>query len=183
MGGATAATAEVWKQAYRRVAGILRERVPEAVLVFDITCGAGLEGSSERSAALTRLYPGDDVVDVVGCDVYDSFSTRAADDAQFALVLQPPDAPGLTDVADFARARGKGFAVPEWGLTAPGAGGSGDNPYYVYAMYRFFVSRAGELTFENYFNEANTDVRSAIWDRDLNPAASRAYLRLWGSVN
>ena len=178
--GATAATAGDFRAAFRRVAGVVRAVAPDVVLVFDISCGTGLDGSDDRLAALTELYPGDDVVDVVGCDTYDSFVSRARTREEFDRMLRPDDVPGPLDVSDFARAHGKGFAVPEWGLTAVGANGSGDNPFYLRAMYEFFLGQGDHLVFENYFNEAGTDLGSGLWSRDQNPRAAAEYLRLWG---
>jgi hypothetical protein len=80
--GATAETAKDFVAAYRHVAEVLAQRAPELRFVFDISCGAPLRGSQDRLAPLTELYPGDDVVDVVGCDFYDAWSTKVRDAAE-----------------------------------------------------------------------------------------------------
>jgi hypothetical protein len=162
------------------VAQLIRARLPRAKLVFDISAGAPLRGQSDRMGPLTELYPGDDVVDVIGVDHYDHYQLIAPNHQRFERALRPDRAAGLQDVVDFARARGKQFAVPEWGLTARNKDGGGDNPYFVYAMYRWFAANADGLAFENYFNEPDAYLGSSIWDQVQNPKASAEYRALWG---
>ncbi len=171
-----------FKAAYRHVAAVLRAAAPKLTLVFDIGCGHPLRGQSDRLDSLTALYPGDDVVDVVGCDHYDAHATISRTSAQFATSLRPRDAAGLQDVVDFARAHHKRFAVPEWGLTTLDAKGGGDDPYYVYAMYRFFQANAADLAFENYFNEPDPYIANSIWDVVQLPQAAAEYRRLWSAA-
>ncbi|MEI2764239.1 MAG: glycosyl hydrolase [Dermatophilaceae bacterium] len=174
--GATAVTAQTFKDAYRRVAGILRQQLPEVLLGFDITCAVGLKGDADRLAPLTVLYPGDDVVDIVGCDIYDDRSHDVSG-GQYQALTRFAKGPGLLDIADFARARGKPMAVPEWGLDA--VLGKKDNPDFISAMHRFFVDHPGEVLFENYFNEPGTTLKSSLWDPVNNPESSRVYRSLW----
>ena len=170
-----------FKAAYRHVAGVLRAVAPKLTLVFDIGCGHPLRDQATRLDSLTALYPGDDVVDVVGCDHYDAHSTISRTAAQFATSLTPGDAAGLQDVVDFARAHHKKFAIPEWGLTQLSAKGGGDNPYYIYAMYRFFQANAKDLAFENYFNEPAAYIANSIWDVVQQPNAAAEYRTLWSA--
>lgn len=165
-------TATAYKDAFRRVAGVLKAEAPQLLIDFDLACGVPLAGSSDPLAPLTMLYPGDDVVDIIGCDTYD--------DKQ--LSFDPPEAigkgrgPGLMDVYRFAQERNKPMSIPEWGLHQQT--GSGDNPAYIQAM-RTFLQRYGEgIVFENYFNEPNTDLRSSLWNNVQNPKAAEAYA--WG---
>ncbi len=177
--GTTASTAGQFIDAFRHVVKVMRDVGPDLRFVFDITCGAGLPGSTGRLDSVTRLYPGDDVVDVVGCDVYDSYTTSVRSAADETNVLRPADAAGLLDVLEFARSHGKLFAVPEWGLTKESAQGAGDNPVFITVMQRFFARNAKYLAFENYFNEPGDYLQSSLWESAQNPAASRVYRRLW----
>jgi hypothetical protein len=170
---------EAFRAAYQHVATLLRAKLPKATLVFDIGCGHVMNGQRGRLDSLNVLYPGDDLVDVVGCDHYDAYSTIARTSGQWADAVQPSDAAGLQDVVDFARAHGKRFAVPEWGLTATAKHGGGDNPFFVYEMYRFFSANRDVLAFENYFNEADTYLQSSIWGTVQNPKAAAEYSALW----
>jgi len=177
----TASTARQYKAAYRRVAEVMRTEAPGLKFDFSVNCGAGLEGSDDRLAPLTMLYPGDDVVDMVGCDIYDWWSTRANDDVQWRRVLRPLRGPGLQDVVDFARGRGKGASIPEWGLATNEGGnnGGGDNPYYIEAMYKFLTANSDIIWFECYFDEPKPEMRSSLFTTNQNPEAAAVYARLW----
>lgn len=176
--GATAGSAPTFTAAYRRVAKVMKAAAPGLITEFDISCGTALRGGRHRLDALTRLYPGDDAVDVIGCDMYDEWQTKARNDAQWRQAVAPRLSPGMADVVRLARARGKGFAIPEWGVTHRGRGGTGDNPYFITAMARFMRQSADVLVLENYFDEPHSSTRSALWTGQ-NPRAAAAYRRLW----
>ena len=175
--------------AYRRVAQVLRAELPGARLGFDIGCAHPMAGQRDRLDSLAALYPGDDVVDVVGCDHYDAGSLVARDDGSWQRVLRPARAPGLQDVLDFAVAHHKRFAVPEWGLTAAAKGGGGDNPEFLTRMNAFFAAHAADVAYENYFNEPDPYIGCALWQpggggrvagsSPQNPQAAEVYRRLW----
>ena len=179
--GATARTAPDFVAAYRHVAEVMAREAPDLTFVFDIACGAPLVGAEDdRLSALTRLYPGDDVVDVVGCDHYDSFTARATDQASWEESLRPSAGAGLLDLVEFAAQHDKPFAVPEWGLTARSADGSGDNPFFVRQMFAFFREHADTLAYENYFDEPNRYLGSSLFLKaEQNPESSEVYRGLW----
>ena len=142
--------------------GAPRTEAPELVIDFDVACGTPLRGQSDRMDTLTKLYPGDDVVDLIGCDTYDWYHTTSKDPAGWQLTQHPKDAVGIADVADFARAHGKGLTVPEWGLASEDEGGAADNPYFIERMREFFEANADILVMENYFNEPATSLANSI---------------------
>jgi len=179
--GATAARADEYRAAWRHVQSVLKSVSPKLSFGFDITCGSPLEGGGDRMDNLNRLYPGDDVVDVVGCDHYDSYGLKSRNGGEWERTLRPPDAAGLADVADFARAHHKQFAVPEWGMTSTDRSGSGDNPFFIYQMYGFFQQNKDILAYENYFNEMDSSLGSAVWDSNQNPRGAAEYRKLWGA--
>ena len=186
--GATADSAEDYKAAWRHVQKVMKARAPELVFGFDITCAKALEGGSDRLDSLNRLYPGDDVVDVVGCDHYDSYTVKTRNEDEWERALRPPLAAGLADVSDFARAHGKKLAIPEWGLTASGPDedgkdrdGAGDNPFFIYKMYEYFQTNKDILAYENYFNEPADYLASSIWEPVQHPRASAEYRKLWSA--
>jgi hypothetical protein len=170
--GATAATAEQYIEAYRHIAGVLTSVAPELVIDFDISCGTPLSGQQDRLAALTKLYPGDDVVDLVGCDTYDWYNTKAENEVTWTMAMRPRGRVGIADVADFARAHGKGLSIPEWGLASPADGGLGDNAFYIEKMRSFFEANADVLVLESYFSEPETSLANSIWNPDQNPQSS-----------
>ncbi|WP_168583041.1 glycoside hydrolase family 26 protein [Gephyromycinifex aptenodytis] len=177
---ADANSAKNYQAAFRRASRVMKSAAPGLVIDFDINCGSPLRGQSNRLDSLTKLYPGDAYVDLIGCDVYDWHTTGAIDEASWRRALTPKDAPGLADVARFARARGKGMSVPEWGLAAPHAGGHGDNPFYITKMRQFFTANADVLAVESYFNEPKEYIRNSLWtEAPQNPLSAQAYRRLW----
>lgn len=180
--GAKASSANEFKDAYRHVASTLRATAPDLTLVFDISCGVPLEGSNNRLASLTSLYPGDEVVDVVGCDHYDSYSAKARNETEWANTIAPKNAAGLRDVVAFAQSHGKKFALPEWGLSGPQSEGTGDNPFFISKMHQFFNSNRKTLAFENYFDEPDPYLTSSLFQQDQNPKSAELYRALWSSA-
>ena len=168
-----------YRAAFRRVTEVMRSESPDFVIDFDISCGTGLAGSTDRTAALSQLYPGDSHVDVIGCDVYDFYETKATNAAEWAAALRPKGAPGLADVMDFASQHRKPFSVPEWGLSAKANGGNGDNPFYIRQMYDLFTAHAGALAYEQYFNEPDAAIANGLWSSNQNPRSSDEYRSLW----
>ncbi|MDO5628395.1 MAG: glycosyl hydrolase [Mobilicoccus sp.] len=174
-------TAGDYRAAFRRVAQVMKKEHPKLIIDFDINCGTPLPGQRHRLDSLTRLYPGDDVVDLIGCDTYDWDVLKATNDRQWRASLKPRNSVGIQDVADFARKRGKGLSFPEWGLTHA-YDGNGDNPFYIRKMYEFFVANNDVLVLENYFNVPDQHMKNSIWDVKMqNPKASAEYRRLFGS--
>jgi hypothetical protein len=176
---ASAKTASQYVRAYRHIVAVLQSVAPDLVIDFDIACGTHLLGQHDRLDALTELYPGDDVVDIVGCDTYDWYHTKAENPTTWRAAIRPADRVGIADVADFARQHGKGLSIPEWGLASPADGGLGDNPYYIEKMHSFFEANADVLVLESYFSEPETSLANSIWDPDQNPRSSAVYARLW----
>lgn len=176
--GGTAQNAATWRSAYRRVAKVMTATAPKLVTEFDITCGYSMPGSKHRLDSLTKLYPGDDVVDLIGCDMYDEWQTKARTPAQWRSAIKPRLSPGLTDVAAFARAHRKGMAIPEWGVAHPGRNGNGDNPFFINAMRTWMRQNADVLALENYFNDRDSHIRSDLWGGQ-NPKAAAAYRKAW----
>ncbi|MDO5711929.1 MAG: glycosyl hydrolase, partial [Micrococcales bacterium] len=176
--GGTAKNAATWKAAYRRVAKVMKATAPKLVRDFDITCGFSMPGSKNRLDSLTKLYPGDDVVDLIGCDMYDEWQTRARTPAQWRAAIRPQRSPGLADVAAFARAHRKGMTIPEWGVAYPGRNGNGDNAFFITAMRTWMRQNADVLVLENYFNDPAGHVRSDLWGGQ-NPRAAAAYRKAW----
>ncbi len=125
-------------EAYRRVVAIFRAE--SSTFTFDWCPGWG---SQDMAADLA--YPGDDVVDYIGLDVYDytggtSVQQRWTDNYLNAAF-------GLTWQKTFAAAHGKLMSYPEWGV-----GQAGDNPYFVQQMYNWFVDNAGQIAYACYFD-------------------------------
>ena len=176
---ATAATAEQYKAAFNRIATVMRAEAPGLKFGFILACGTGLSGGTNRLDAMTKLYPGDANVDVVGCNTYDWWGDKARTDAEFANHIQPGGAPGIADLADFARQRGKGMAIPEWGPASTAVQGSGDNPFFIRKMFEWLTANKDVVVLENYFMEEGSGVGNSLVSPVQMPNAAEAYKSLW----
>ena len=176
---AKASDAADYVAAYRHIVGVLRKIAPDLVIDFDLACGTPLSGQNDRLDALRLLYPGDDVVDVVGCDFFDWYTTAATDDASWSRSTTPENAIGIQDVADFARQHGKGLTYPEWGVVSPEEGGTGDNPFFIAKVRSFFGANADILVLESYFSEPDTSLANSIWNPVQMPKSAELYKQLW----
>ena len=139
-----------YRQFFRRVVTVMRS-LPGAAFTFDWTANSGVGGGSALTT-FESFYPGDDVVDTIGMDVYDikwqDSTSSPADRWRFTLHQRL----GLVDHLDFARARGKPVSFPEWGMYARGDqyGGGGDSPYFVDRMADWF--NWVRPTYQSYFD-------------------------------
>lgn len=137
---------------WRRIVATLR-RVEGQRFTFDWTPLAG-----NANADVEAAYPGDDVVDVIGLDAYD---TSSLTDPEERWADQLDRRYGLRWHADFAAAHGKRMSFPEWGVTVRegDALGGGDARLYMERMLDW-ISRH--------------DVRYALYfDVDASDAAHR----------
>ena len=176
---ATARTAPQYVAAFRHIVGVLRSVAPDLVIDFDISCGVPLRGQKDHLAALTELYPGDDVVDIVGCDTYDWYNTKAQNEVTWAAAIRPNDGSGSptwpTSPGNTARAsRSRNGVWPA-------------RPTEGWATTRSTSRRCGRSSrptpmcwsLESYFSEPETSLANSIWDPDQNPRSSAVYARLW----
>lgn len=110
---------------------------------------------NDPNLTLANWYPGDDVVDIIGIDAYDSIATGSPPVTQPARFnLQMSQFNGIQTVLDFSALHGKPTSFPEWGLwTNDGTGnpGLGDDPTYVNGMAGVFANNpcAYQCYFDN----------------------------------
>ena len=125
-------------RAFRRVVGIFRQYSSD--FKYDWCPGWGPQ---DDPADLS--YPGDDVVDYIGLDVYDFKFEGSVQERWQTFYLKAPF--GLEWQRDFAARHGKPMSYPEWGV-----GGFGDNPYFVQQMYDWFVQNQDNIAYAAYFD-------------------------------
>jgi hypothetical protein len=104
---------------------------------------------------ISKWYPGNSYVDIIGADAYDTDCGTLKSVAQEGWKAystdsssggsSDPDFPSLANMEAFAAANGKPLSFPEWGLAT-----GDDDPAYVTAMARMF--EANDFSFESYFN-------------------------------
>ena len=149
--------------AWRHVHGVMREEAP----------GLRFEWTAIRPAWFEwaeSAYPGDDVVDIIGLDVYWRATSngdpwdRATWERDYGRVLR--------DHHSFAVVHGKPVAYPEWGLTGA------DVPQFVEAMYEWLTDLPyegpGGLLYHAYFDD------NGEYSLDQYPRSNEAFRRLFG---
>lgn len=106
-------------------------------------------------AHATKAYPGDDVVDVVGVDVYNwtyEDSWNADGD--------------LNDYLAFAKQHGKKMTLPEWGVHG-GSDGKGDNADYIKQMLTWINKNKDTVVMASYFDENASYIKNSIADNQM----------------
>jgi hypothetical protein len=150
----------------------LRARNPTCLIEW-----CNVKDGRQRGSVLD-LYPGDAYVDIVSVTYFDgwpAFNSDAIWAANYRTRLRGGPL-GIGAWLDFARSRGKKFAVPEWGIWR-GRPGCVDNPVYIRKMHEFSRNCGGDLAYENYFNQI---AHHQICPANINPRASAEYRRHWG---
>ena len=133
-----------WATYWARIVRAMRA-VPGAHFLFDWTVNAYW-----RPIPLDQWYPGDDVVDIIGIDAYDSGISNTALTPQARWTALTTRANALNAVGAYAQAHGKPMSLPEWGLCAVGSmGGAGDDPTYVQGLADFIASH--NVIYDAYF--------------------------------
>jgi hypothetical protein len=102
-------------------------------------------GWGPQDMAADRAYPGDDVVDYIGLDVYDVGYEGPPEERWNVHHLG--NAFGLEWHREFASEHGKLMSYPEWGV-----GPSGDNPYFVQKMRDWFAENEDRVAYAAYFD-------------------------------
>lgn len=165
-----------WKSCFQRSVTAIRSTDPKVIIEWNLS--AHRDRLPVNGQPLYDAYPGDAYVDTVAVDPYDSYPGSSTE----TLWNRQCNAPsGLCTAIAFARAHGKKFSVPEWGVVRS-TGGGGDNPFYVAKMYETFKRNADILAYEAYFSIADKgNVDSSLHSPDLNPNSAGEYRRLFGS--
>lgn len=154
----------VYARYWRRIAQAMRG-VPGARFRFD-WCAAMIDGPTDAA------YPGDDVVDVIGLDVYNQSWPLIANPHQRWNYLLHHVA-GLIWHRDFARRHGKPRSFPEWGTgTRPDGHGGGDDPVFVRNMIAW-MQQGGPVAYECYWNYHAPDYDGMVTN-GRQPAAAAA---------
>jgi hypothetical protein len=125
-------------KAFRRVVEIFRRH--SAGFKFDWCPGWGPQ---DMPADLS--YPGDDVVDYIGLDVYDFKHEGTVEERWNTFYVKAPF--GLEWQREFARLHGKRMSYPEWGV-----GNFGDNPFFIQQMHDWFMKNEDSIAYAAYFD-------------------------------
>jgi hypothetical protein len=113
----------LWDQFWSNTVNAMRS-VPGANFQFD-WCINYLY----RDLPLSEIYPGNNVVNIIGIDVYDDGNLGSTGAARWNSADTGAD--GVQAVVNFAAANGKPLSIPEWGVDTVAHGGGGDDPAFV----------------------------------------------------
>ena len=164
----------VWKACFRREVQALRSVAPGVQIDWNM--------NKDGDTSAIDLYPGDDVVDVIGVDYYSMWpglNSKSTWDRTYMQSESNHSPVGIGAWLAFARAHGKKLSVPEWGVNNGGGGGGGDDAAYIQFMYNFFKANASQIAYEGYFNSQCPNY--CILPSGKNPQASAKYRQLWAS--
>ncbi len=157
---------------WRRIVSIFR-KAPGANFRFDWCPGVGANHIAPELA-----YPGDDVVDIIGLDVYNQIWNASAQDPETRWRGYEYGPYGLRWQRDFARAHGKLISFPEWGTgDRPDGHGAGDDPYFVRKMSDWIKSNPVE--YHSYWDYKASDYDAKISD-GRRPKAAAAFKEAFG---
>lgn len=166
---------DAYKACFRRAVQAIRSQAPQVLIDWPMAEKGHLRYS------VTEIYPGDDVVDIVSISFYDRFPTftnQAVWDQHYNSTRYGGPA-GLGTWLEFAKSRGKKFALGEWGVS-DGVGGGFDNDFFVKKVYEFLKSNATFIAYESYYNCKNNGIYT-IYPEAYNPRAAAMYRSLWSA--
>ncbi len=165
--GKEAAFASYWRQ----IVDTLR-KVPGQAFKYDWNPLAGVVSVNVEAA-----YPGDNYVDIIGLDAYDTTTTQNVTDPAKRWKNQLERPYGLNWHAKFARAHAKPMSFPEWGVSVRPKDnlGGGDNPYYITQTWNWIKSN--NFVYAAYF-EYDAPVANHRLMTTQFPKASAEYRRL-----
>ena len=158
---------------YRRIVTALRS-VPGNNFKFIWNPALG-----QQAIGADRVYPGDDVVDYIGLDVYNqSWRPQDRDPATRwnGLLTQ---AYGLDWLSSFAAAHDRAIVLPEWGTgTRPDGAGGGDDPLFIANMAAWIARN--NVFLQNYWDYNAGDFNGTLSDGS-QPLSAAAYVAAFGT--
>jgi hypothetical protein len=174
---------------YRRIVQTMRS-VPGAEFTFVWNPTIGPVDPNPWPAQ--RAWPGGDVVDAIGLDVYDVCyvpDTYPIPDGADADVIRARQQRcwdeiltgrhGLRWYAAFAKRKGKPLVVPEYGLVPRAYPGGGDNPIFIQGMYDWAAQN--DVEWMIYFNKPNSEMGNHRIDNGTYPWSQRLFKELYGA--
>jgi hypothetical protein len=159
---------------WRRIVALMRG-VPGTAFNFDWN-----PVLSRGSIEPDRVWPGDDVVDVIGLDVYNQSWTvpRPTPEARWRELRGQPF--GLDWHRAFAAMRRKPRSFPEWGTgLRPDGSGGGDDPLFIANMAAWL--RAPDVAYHGYWDFPADDYYALISTGEF-PQAAAMFRRRFGTV-
>lgn len=169
--GDTQEKREQWKAYFRRIVETVTA-VEGTAFEIDFNIAEGQQDSVE----IADMYPGDDWVDIIGVDVYDSYISPIDPTARW----EEKDAKvnSLSAVIAFAAEHDKPISIPEWAMVAEGkTQGGGDSPEFIDQIADAVVS--ADVRYQAYFNVPDGGVGMTLDDA---PNGKAAFLKRFGAT-
>ena len=157
---------------WRRIVTVMRG-VPGAEFRFDWNPIVGPGMKSPEAA-----YPGDDVVDIIGADVYNNnyFPAGVTAEQRWKAMRDGPF--GLRWHRDFAQKRGKLLSFPEWGTGTRADGhGGGDDPVFMSGMVEWLAQV--KPAYQAYWDYPARDYNSML-SNGRQPNSEKLFLDAFG---
>lgn len=147
---------EQWKSCFTRVARAMKSGASGLRI--------GWFMAKKGRMDVRTLYPADAPITNIGISHYDDAYAR------FGNETFKGGPWGLRSWVEFARSKGKKFAIGEWGV-----GRRGDNPGYIQNMHNFLQWAGGSIAHEAYFNTGDYQ----LYPVKRLPKSSELYRRLF----
>jgi Glycosyl hydrolase family 26 len=158
-----------WATYWAQIVETMRA-VPGNHFLFDWCVNAGY-----RDIPFSSYYPGNDVVDIIGVDIYDAGMPGNPQNQKSRWVSLDREPGGLAQIVAFARKNNKPLSLPEWGLVSSRSGGLGDDPTYMRGIAA--TVEENQVAYEAYFN---SEVGGTIPLRDA-PQSLHVWEEYFGS--
>jgi hypothetical protein len=140
--GTTSQTMADWVSTWRNTVLAMRS-VPGADFTF-----VWAVNNREPAIPFADYYPGNDVVNVIGDDVYDEVLTNGS-----GWTWSDGGAEGLASLISFAKANDKPIAFPEWASGIPNSTSTSDDPGFMQGMINTIQTQ--DVAFQSYFFARN----------------------------
>lgn len=159
---------------FRHIVQVMRD-VPGQRFKIEWCPNIGRHNSDPLAA-----YPGDDVVDVIGMDVYDEYWTQDLADPSVRWQTFMEEPYGLRWHKAFAVAHHKPTAYSEWGTgTRPDGRGAGDDPVFIAGMADWFA--ASRPFYQSYWDNPSPEYNTLISSGQF-PESARMFVARFGKA-
>lgn len=158
---------------YQHVVRAMRGARSNGALLFEWSASDDIFMATQT--LITKAYPGDAYVDLIGVNAYDvswvanSYPLPANCDANCQRTRRSNAwndlMRGVLFMRDLAVRKNKALAIPEWGLWERSDGhGGGDNADYIARMHAFVKDPANRVFYQSYFDVNYSDGGHQISD-------------------
>jgi beta-mannanase len=125
-------------------------------------------GSTPTQGTYADWYPGNNYVDYIGADFYQTANDQSAAQTTSEWNSSINETGGLAYTASFAVAHNKLMSIPEWGVNG------NNSATFVNLMSSFVHNPANKVGYEAYFNDTGPNANDVLQDLPVAEAAFKA---------